>query len=236
MVSKALCSALEKPFIPINHLDAHLLMPFMFFEEIQFPNLAVLISGGHCQIFLMKSLTNFEKIGETIDDSIGESFDKVAQMLELSYPGGPNIEKLAKLGDPDKFSFPKPLIGGKFKNDSDQKFNFSFSGLKTAVRILIQNLKKDSKLDESTKADICASFQKTIADILVSKISLCLEKFYSINDLVISGGVASNEYLRQRLKFAFTEKKIYYPPIKFCTDNGVMIAFSGLLKFLEKQN
>lgn len=235
--AKALCDSLEKPFIPINHLEAHLLMSFMFFEEIKFPNLALLISGGHCQSFLINSLDNFEKIGETIDDSVGETFDKIAQMLGLDYPGGPNIEKFAKSGNQSRFKFPKPLIGGKFNSEGNENLlNFSFSGLKTAVRILIQKLKNESingEIDMETKSDICASFQKTISEILIIKIQNCLKQFPNLDDIVISGGVASNFFLRDEFKKAFPEKKIYYPPIKFCTDNGVMIAFAGLIKFLS---
>lgn len=234
--AKAICDCLEKPFIPVDHLDAHLLMPFMFFDEIQFPNLALLISGGHCQSFIIKDLQNFEKIGGTIDDSVGEAFDKTAQMLSLAYPGGPNIEKLARSGDRFRFKFPKPLIGGKFNSENNENLlNFSFSGLKTAVRILIQNLKNElgSEIDQQTKADICASFQQTISEILIIKIENCLKRFPEINEIVISGGVASNLFLRSEFSKAFPEKKFYYPPVKFCTDNGVMIAFAGLIQFLS---
>jgi N6-L-threonylcarbamoyladenine synthase len=230
--SKAIASVINKPFIEINHLEAHLLMPFMFYNDIKFPNIALLISGGHCQIFLIKDLKNFEKIGFTIDDSVGETFDKVARMLDMPYPGGPNIENYAKLSkNHNRFIFPKPLIGSKFNSESTNLYNLSFSGLKTSVKNLINNLKKDNNIiDDEAKSDICYCFQKTVSEILIFKLSACLKKFDDINEIIISGGVASNKFIRSEIENFFYNRNIYYPPIKFCTDNGVMIAFNTLLK------
>ncbi len=237
--AKTLASVLKKPFIAINHLEAHLLTPRLI-QEIEFPYLTLLLSGGHCQILLAKNIGNYEKIGQTIDDALGESFDKVAQMLGLAYPGGPEVEKLAKNGDENRFKFPKPLISGDFKGENI--FNFSFSGLKSAVRREIENLSgakfshftSHKKLSQQDKNDICASFQKTICEILINRIENVFTKYNFKNNIpnkiIIAGGVAANQYIFLKIQDFGKEKnlEIIAPPLKLCTDNAAMIAWAGI--------
>lgn len=245
MSAKTLASVLKKPFIEINHLEAHLLTPRLT-SELDFSYLALLLSGGHCQILLAENISKYKKIGETIDDALGESFDKVAQMLGLEYPGGPKIEQLAKLGDENRFNFPKPLTENDFKKKN--LFNFSFSGLKTAVRREIENLTNENfshltthqKLSKQDKNDICASFQKTVVEILTNRLKNIFEIYFVDKNypkrIVISGGVAANKYIFEKLEI-FAKNygcEIFAPPLKLCTDNGAMIAWAGIEKF--KQN
>jgi len=233
MAAKTLASIYQKPFLAINHLEGHALTARLT-GEIEFPYLLLLISGGHCQILFANGVSNYEKIGETIDDALGEAFDKVAQMLDLPYPGGPSVEKMAKTGDEKRFKFSRPLIG-----DKNHLFNFSFSGLKTSVRREIENLCNEEfshfttpkKVNEKDKADICASFQRVVCEILINRLEnvLAHKKF---SKLVIAGGVAANQYIFSALQnFAKKNKiEIIAPPIKFCTDNAAMIAWSGVEK------
>ncbi|MCE3254604.1 MAG: gcp [Rickettsiaceae bacterium] len=238
MTAKTIASVYQKPFLAVNHLEAHALT-IRLVSEIQFPYLLLLVSGGHCQILLVFGVGKYQKIGETIDDALGEAFDKVAQMLGLEYPGGPKIEKAAKMGDENKYQFPKPLFGIKEHN-----CNFSFSGLKTAVRRLIENLtgcqydhhSSASKLSEKQVADIAASFQKTVAEILIDRLKNSLEAIkkteIKIDNLVIAGGVAANQYLYQKISDfgKFHSLKCVCPPISLCTDNAAMVAWTGLEK------
>lgn len=219
MAAKALAAVHQKPFIAINHLEGHALTARLT-DEVPFPFILLLISGGHCQFILAKELGHYDVLGQTIDDAVGESFDKIAQLLELDYPGGPEIEKLAKLGNPNRFVLPMPLKG---KPGCD----LSFSGLKTAVRQLIQNQALNS---DSDRADIAASFQKAIAETLCSRLKNCLQLHgESIPHLVVAGGVAANQYLRGKLEEVATEyqKRLVVPPPKLCTDNAAMIAWAG---------
>lgn len=237
-MAKTISSIHKKPFLAINHLEAHALT-IRLTNEVSFPYLLLLVSGGHCQILFAKGINNYQKIGETIDDALGEAFDKVAQMLGLEYPGGPKIENLAKKGSADKYDLPKPLFGMKEHN-----CNFSFSGLKTAVRRLIEKLtgeeynhfSSSSKLSEEQIADICASFQKTIAEILINRLENSLELIakmeIKIDNLVIAGGVAANQYLNLKIS-EFAKKyniNVLAPTIKLCTDNAAMIAWTGVEK------
>ncbi|MFT5703498.1 MAG: N6-L-threonylcarbamoyladenine synthase [Rickettsiales bacterium] len=241
-MAKTLASFHKKPFIAVNHLEAHALTIRLDNKDsnpVSFPYLLLLVSGGHCQILLTLGVGKYHKIGETIDDALGEAFDKVAQMLGLEYPGGPKIEKLAKNGSPDRYKLPKPLFGTREHN-----CNFSFSGLKTAVRRLVENLTGEEydhfssakKLNSEQIADICASFQKTVAEILVNRLKNSLEviadKKISIEDLVIAGGVAANQYLYQKIT-EFGEGcglRVLAPSIKICTDNAAMVAWVGIEK------
>ncbi|WP_032112979.1 tRNA (adenosine(37)-N6)-threonylcarbamoyltransferase complex transferase subunit TsaD [Candidatus Paracaedibacter symbiosus] len=219
MAAKAMAAVHEKPFIAINHLEGHALTARLT-DDVPFPFILLLISGGHCQFILAKNLGHYEVLGQTIDDAVGESFDKIAQLLELDYPGGPEIEKLARQGDPNRFVLPKPLKG---KPGCD----LSFSGLKTAVRQLIENQTLQNPQD---RADIAASFQQTIADTLGNRLQNCLDLHGTgVKDLVIAGGVAANQYLRQKLEAVATlyQKRLVVPPAKLCTDNAVMIAWAG---------
>ena len=246
MTAKTLASVLKKPFIAVNHLEGHSLVCRLD-NCIPFPFLLFLLSGGHCQILLAKGVGDYEKIGGTIDDALGEAFDKVGQLMGLEYPAGPKIEKLANNGDENRFKFPKPLISrsGKKKNEA-HTYSFSFSGLKTAVRREVEKLtgidyeygESYKKLSEQDIADICASFQKTAVDVLKNRfenVVKLLEERGIWNGtvkpkLVISGGVAANQYIKENM-LKVCEKYGYdliTPPIKLCTDNGVMIALAGL--------
>jgi len=235
VAAKTLSSVFQKPFLAINHLEGHALTA-RFTNNVEFPYLLLLISGGHCQIIDVKDFGNYEKIGETIDDALGEAFDKVAQMLGLCYPGGPALEKLAKQGDENRFKFSKPLI-----HDKNHLFNFSFSGLKTAVRREIEKLLGENfshltspqKISEKDKCDIAASFQKTVSEILINRLqNVVKHKLPETRQIVIAGGVAANRYIFSALEnWAEGWKiKIIAPPIKLCTDNGAMIAWVGVEK------
>lgn len=236
MAAKALSLAMDKPFIAVNHLEGHALAARLT-SDVEYPYLLLLVSGGHCQILVVKNVGEFERLGTTIDDAAGEAFDKVAKMLNLGYPGGPMIEKMADLGDENRFVLPRPLLNS---NDC----NLSFSGLKTAVRKIIESYSADGNIEHAIlrkqdTADICASFQKAATDHLLYKLKKAIVLFHTKypqgKDLVVSGGVASNTYLRGKLKqLAETEGLVFSaPPIKFCTDNGVMIAWAGMERALK---
>lgn len=234
MTAKALSIALNKPFIAVNHLEGHALAARVS-NDVEFPYLLLLVSGGHSQILIVKDVNEYERLGTTIDDATGEAFDKVAKMLGLGYPGGPAVEKLAATGDETRFSLPKPLIG-------TPDCNLSFSGLKTAVRKIIETYAPDGDLAHANipaqdMTDICACFQYTATDCLCRKLKKAIayfkQNYPSGKHLVVSGGVASNTYLREKLKnLALANRLIFAaPPIRFCTDNGVMIAWAGLERF-----
>jgi len=213
--AKNLAYAWRKPIVGVNHLKAHLYANWLENKTIKFPALALIVSGGHTEIIYMKNKTSLKKIGQTVDDAAGEAFDKVAQLLDLPYPGGPEVSKLAKQGDAKKFNFPRPMLNSK-------DYNFSFSGLKTAVLYQSQKIKK---LDKKTKANICASFQQAAIDVLVSKTLKAAEQ-YKVKTIMLSGGVAANELLRETLAQKTKELKLdFFKPAQFlCTDNATMIA------------
>lgn len=234
MTAKALAIALNKPFVAVNHLEGHALAARIT-NNVEFPYLLLLVSGGHCQILVVKDVNDYERLGTTIDDAAGEAFDKVAKMLGLGYPGGPAVEKMALSGDETRFSLPRPLIGST-------DCNLSFSGLKTAVRKIVETYSPDGDISHADIpphdiADICACFQYTATDCLCRKlkraISYFKEHYPSGKHLVVSGGVASNTYLRQNLQNLAESNGLIFaaPPIRFCTDNGVMIAWAGLERF-----
>lgn len=228
--AKALALGLNKPFIPVNHLMGHALSARLS-NDIPFPFLLLLISGGHTQYVLVMSPVQFIEIGSTRDDAAGEVFDKIAQLLSLPYPGGPSLEKLAQKGDALKFSLPKPL----YKHTSCE---MSFSGLKTAVKNLIHKHKEHL---ESEKPHIAASFQQTICDILAerSQRALSLTKAHTsdVKHFVIAGGVAANQKIRHRLVADMEQKGIVctFPPLTLCTDNAAMIAWAGIEMALYKK-
>lgn len=213
---KSLALVTGKPFIGVNHLEGHALTAHLT-ENIDFPYLLLLASGGHCQFIDVKSMGEYEIIGATLDDAAGEVFDKVAKMLDMPYPGGPHIEKFALKGNKDAYEFPIPM----HKNTVEM----SFSGLKTAVRTCIRSQKQ---LTDEIKADICASFQYTVAKTLVFKTKKALAKTPA-KQFVLAGGVASNKFLRKSLEDICEKKAVtfYAPPINLCTDNAVMIAYTG---------
>lgn len=213
--AKALAAAHQKPFIAVNHLEGHALTVRLT-DEVTFPYLLLLISGGHCQFLLTHGVGHYVLLGTTQDDALGETFDKVGRMLGLPYPGGPEIEKHARLGNPFRFSFPKPLVGRA-------GCDFSFSGLKTA-------LSRHILAFPDALADTCASFQETVAQILEDRLRQALALCPGIHQFVIAGGVAANRFLFGRLQEAAHQKgwTTLTPPPALCTDNGAMIAWAGL--------
>jgi len=223
MIAKGLAMAKNLPFIPVNHLEAHALTARLT-NEVPFPYLLLLVSGGHCQFLIVEDLGIYTYLGGTLDDAIGECLDKTARLLGYGYPGGPKIERLALEGNPEVFPLPHPLKG-------KEGCSFSFSGLKTAARKVILENKGTS---EHFDANFCASLQKTIGDILEDRcrnaLKIALEKKPEISKLVIAGGVAANKYFRTRLENCAAEKAIglVTPPVNLCTDNGAMIAWAGM--------
>jgi N6-L-threonylcarbamoyladenine synthase len=214
MTAKAIAFAHDKPFLAINHLEGHALSARLT-EEVEFPYLLLLVSGGHCQLLTVRGPGDFTRLGTTIDDAVGECFDKTAKLLGLGFPGGPAVERAATGGDAARFKLPRPMWR---KPGCD----FSFSGLKTAVRQAVEKLPKD---DPQAIADLCASFQRTVGDVLVDRCANALAAAPS-DTLVVAGGVAANTYLRGRLEGLGV--RLVAPPIKLCTDNGAMIAWAGI--------
>lgn len=228
--AKSLAYGLNIPLIDVNHMQAHILAHFIDeegFEKPPFPFLAMTISGGHTQIVKVNNHFDMEVIGETIDDAVGEAFDKSGKLLGLGYPAGPEIDKRAKLGNPKAFKFSKPKVDG---------LNFSFSGLKTAILYFIQReVKNNPNFIEENLNDICASIQYTIIGILTDKLKKASKKT-GIKHIAIGGGVSANSGIRQALKDGETKHgwTTYVPKFEFTTDNAAMIAIVGYLKYLEK--
>jgi len=217
--SKALAFSLGIPTIPIHHMEAHLIMAKYESDNLLYPFMTLLVSGGHTLLAKVNSPNNYEIIGESIDDAVGEAFDKTAKLLGFNYPGGPEIEKNALKGNSSSIEFPRPMI-----NSPD--LNFSFSGLKTAVLYEVKRLKTEKKFNNQTKYDIALAFQDAAIDCLVKK-SIKAMRREDCNQLVLSGGVAANKALREKFKGEINEKNIYYPDLSRCTDNGAMIAFAA---------
>jgi N6-L-threonylcarbamoyladenine synthase len=222
--AKSIAMAAGLPFVAANHIEAHALSVRLT-EDVDFPYLLLLASGANCQWVLVRSSDRFEVIGKTVDDSVGEAFDKVAKLLGLGYPGGPIVEKMSALGNAEKFSLPRPMC----RKDSR---DFSFAGLKTAVRVALGKCET-----EQDKIDLCASFQKAIVDIMVYKmkqaLEFCREKNVEPSAVAISGGVAANKPMRAALQSVCDAEgaRFCVPPISLCTDNGAMIAWLGVEKF-----
>lgn len=230
MFAKTIASVLKKPFIAVNHLEAHALICRLT-DHIEFPFILFLLSGGHCQILMVNGVGDYNKIGETIDDSLGETFDKVAQLIGLEYPGGPKIERLAKNGDENRFKFTKPLIDHKNKDSLfENRFNFSFSGLKTAIRLEVGKI---ANLTDSDRKDICASFQKTVVDILENRLLNIMTEYKNIKTFVISGGVSANQYIKKHMTNICEShnRNLITPPLELCSDNGIMIANAALERY-----
>lgn len=220
-VAEALGFALGKPVLPVHHLEGHLLSPLLSATPPSFPFVALLVSGGHTQLMRVASVGDYALLGETVDDAAGEAFDKTAKLIGLGYPGGPALAKLAQTGVPGRFRLPRPMLHSK-------DFDFSFSGLKTAV------LTAASAADfvEADKADLAAEFQAAVVEVLVSK-SMAALKHVGLRQLVVAGGVGANVALRAALDAAATKRraKVFYPEMELCTDNGAMIAFAGAMRF-----
>ncbi len=217
-----LSRALEIPVMGVHHLEGHLLSPLLSDPAPGFPFIALLVSGGHTQLMEVAGVGCYTLLGETVDDAAGEAFDKTAQLLGLGYPGGAALAALAQDGDPERFPLPRPML------DSPD-LNFSFSGLKTAVRLLIR------QRGEADRPDIAAAFQEAVAEVLAAKASRAWRET-GHRRFVVAGGVGANHRLRERLSHAADREgvQVYYPPPQFCTDNGAMIALAGALR-LERQ-
>ncbi len=225
---KAVAASLKKPFIAVNHLEGHALSPKLN-SKLDYPYLLLLISGGHSQFLSVENLGKYKRLGTTIDDAVGEAFDKTAKLIGIEFPGGPQIEEYAKQGDPNKFSLPQPIInkGG---------CNLSFAGLKTAVLKISKKIKTKKE-----KFDLAASFQKTIEEILYKKSKIAFKEFRKINKngnkFVVAGGVAANQKIRKVLENLCYEENFesIFPPTNLCGDNAAMIAMVGLEKFKKNQ-
>jgi len=218
MTAKALAFAHDKPLLAVNHLEGHALSVRLS-KDVAFPYLLLLVSGGHCQLLTVRGPGDYTRLGTTIDDAAGECFDKTAKLLGLGAPGGPAVERAARAGDALRFKLPRPMWR---KPGCD----FSFSGLKTAVRLVVEKLPPD---DAQAVADLCAGFQRTVGDVLVDRCGNALA-LSSMTTLVVAGGVAANQYLRGRLEelAASHGARLVAPPMSLCTDNAAMIAWAGI--------
>ena len=228
-IGKSIAAFSNKPFIGVNHLQGHALSPGLE-KKIKFPYLLLLISGGHTQFLIVKDINEYEQLGTTIDDALGEAFDKTAKMLDLGYPGGPNVEKFSKLGDKNFYKLPEPII-------NKAGCNLSFAGLKTAVLRESKKISGDDKL----KYNLAASFQNTINKILYKKTKVAVEMFREKTrkenfQFIVAGGVAANKTIRDNLSTLSNEMgfETIYPDLKFCGDNAAMIAWAGIQRFKKK--
>ena len=222
-VATALAMALEVPVIGVHHLEGHLLSPFLSTNAPSFPFVALLVSGGHTQLFAVTGVGRYSMLGDSIDDAAGEAFDKSAKLLGLGYPGGPELAKLAESGNPRRFALPRPLLHRGV-------LDFSFAGLKTAVR---RHALAPGLLDDrQARADLAASTQEAIVDVLVTKSSAALERT-GLKRLVVAGGVSANRLLRERLDADCERRQcsVHYPDLAICTDNGAMIALAAAMRW-----
>ena len=221
-VAKSLAFSLQIPVLGVHHLESHLMAVFLDQKKPEYPFLALLVSGGHTMLFVVKAFGEYELLGETVDDAAGEAFDKTAKLLGLPYlPGGPALAKRAAQGDPKRFHFPRPMLHQK-------NFNFSFSGLKTHVREFVQ---KYPNQDEQFISDVAAAFQEAVIDTLITKCKRALDWTRS-EQLVVVGGVSANQCLRNALETLVEEKNInvFYPALEWCTDNAAMVAYTGWIR------
>ena len=228
-IGKSIATFSNKPFVAVNHLEGHALSPGLQ-NKINFPYLLLLISGGHSQYLIVKDINNYEQLGTTIDDALGEAFDKTAKMLNLGYPGGPNVEKFSKLGNKNFYKLPEPII-------NKAGCNLSFAGLKTAVLRESKKINNDIKL----KYDLAASFQHTVNKILYKKTKIAMKQFLNKggkenSNFVVAGGVAANKTIRENLTEAAKEMNFnpLFPDLEFCGDNAAMIAWAGLKRFKKE--
>ena len=222
--AKSFAYALDRPLIEVNHMEAHILAHFIDSPQPSFPFICLTVSGGHTQLVLVKSPLDMEVLGETLDDAVGEAFDKISKILGLPYPGGPHMDKLAAQGNPKAFAFPLSDMKG---------LSFSFSGIKTAVLYFLrENLKKDPDFISNNLEDICASVQDTLIRMLMQKL-VKATKERGIKEVAIAGGVSANSGLRQTIKAAAEKYQwnVYLPKLEYCTDNAAMIAMAAHFKF-----
>ncbi len=220
--AEALALALDKPTMPVHHLEGHLLSPLLSADPPEFPFIALLVSGGHTQLMKVTGVGEYELLGETLDDAAGEAFDKSAKLLGLPYPGGALLSKLAESGDPGRYELPRPML-----HSGD--LNFSFSGLKTAVLMLLRE--QGEGLSEQFRADAARAFQEAIVEVLVKKAMKAMKQT-GLRRLVVAGGVGANRQLRSTLDAEAKRRRlrVHYPELEFCTDNGAMIALAGALR------
>ena len=211
------------PVIPIHHMEGHLLAPMLEDEPPEYPFLALLVSGGHTMLIAVAALGDYNLLGTTLDDAVGEAFDKTAKLLGLGYPGGPALAALAETGDDQAYAFPRPML-------NKPGLDFSFSGLKTAVMLEVKKIEAAGDI-ESRRADLAASFQRAAVDTLVGKAIRAAQK-QKLERIVVAGGVGANQLLRTELAARF-DGKVYYPRLEFCTDNGAMIAVAGAQRLAE---
>ena len=228
--AKALALAAEKPLVAVNHLEAHALSARLS-DGLEFPFLLLLISGGHCQLMAAEGVGRYRLYGATIDDAVGEAFDKTAKLLGLPYPGGPQIEALAKEGNAGRYPLPRPMLGR-------ERADFSFSGLKTAVRQIVRK----APMEARDKADLAAGFQAAVIEVLKDRVYVAMQQFrtsfgnsYDYFNFAVAGGVAANRAIRRTLDGLCTEEgfRLSMPPIELCTDNGAMVAWAGLERLAQ---
>ena len=218
-IGKSIAAFAEKPFVGVNHLEAHIFANFLAEPHLEFPFVCLLVSGGHTQIWQIKNINDYRLLGETRDDAAGEAFDKGARILGLGYPGGPEIEKKAKEGNPLKIDFPRILLDKK-------SLDFSFSGLKTSLLYYFDNFEESENI---TVSDVAASYQMAIVETLIEKVKRALAKT-KYNRCVIAGGVAANTILREKIKEVNPQTDFVFPELSFCTDNAAMISFLAEIK------
>ena len=226
-MATALGFTLDIPVVGVHHMEGHLLAPMLEDKPPEFPFVALLVSGGHTQLVSVKGIGDYQLLGESLDDAAGEAFDKTAKMLDLDYPGGPVLAKLAEKGHLNRFDFPRPMT-------DKPGLDFSFSGLKTHTRNLIEKHRGSDVLpDQQTTYDICAGFQEAVVDTLTIKCKRALKQT-NMKRLVIAGGVSANKRLRQKLEAELTQfdAQVFYARHEFCTDNGAMIAYAGCQRLL----
>lgn len=226
-IGRSLAYAWNVPAVAVHHMEGHLLAPMLEDNPPEFPFVALLVSGGHTQLIKVTGVGEYELLGESIDDAAGEAFDKTAKLLGLDYPGGAKLSKLAEQGDASRFHFPRPMT-------DRPGLDFSFSGLKTAAANTIHQ--QGQNLDEQSKADIARAFEDALVDTLLIKSRRALD-LTGFNRLVIAGGVSANKTLRRKLAQLMAERKgqVYYPRLEFCTDNGAMIAYGGMIHLKSSQ-
>ncbi len=217
---KAMCYTRDIPLVAVNHLEGHLLSAFLTGVSPKFPFITLIVSGGHTSLYMVNGFCDYKELGRTRDDAAGEAFDKVAKLLDLGYPGGPVIDKLAGKGDPKVAGLPRPYL--------PDSMDFSFSGLKTAVRLMHE------KRGEMSNEDMAAGFQASVADVLVRKVKRAIKE-YGVNRVSVTGGVAANSELRERMAQMCKGLKaeLYLPPLEYCTDNAAMIALAGYHRYLK---
>ncbi len=229
-VARSLAYALNIPAIGVHHMEGHLLAPMLENNQPDFPFICLLVSGGHSMIVRVDGIGQYKVLGDTLDDAAGEAFDKTAKLLDLGYPGGPNVSNLALKGRADRYQFPRPMV-------DRPGLDMSFSGLKTYTRNTWLKAVKENDDTEQTKADICRAFEIAVAETLTIKCKRALEQ-EKLNTLVIAGGVSANRAIREKLSLLMNKRhgQVFYPRLTFCTDNGAMIAYAGAQRLLAGEH